>query len=285
MNSPGSYRSASDAEDRIGIEFVSVFGLPPVDFVALAADLGCRHIGLALAPMGVNPHGYPAWSLREDASLRRDMIAAMGDRGVSISMGEGFMVRPGADISKAAADLDVMRELGVPRVNVLGADPDLKRTFDQFALFVEMAGARGLDTIVEFIPGMPVGDLPTALAAIRHVGKPNFRLLIDTMHLARSGSTAADIAALDPNLIGYIHLCDVPRVSKYASYGEEARDHRLPPGKGELPLRDILAALPRDLVVGLEVPMLEEAQAGVGPHQRLSGCVDAARDLLRRLDT
>jgi hypothetical protein len=38
--------------ERLGIEFLSVFGLPPVEFVNLAADLGCRYIstGLRSAP-------------------------------------------------------------------------------------------------------------------------------------------------------------------------------------------------------------------------------------------
>jgi hypothetical protein len=31
----------------LGIEFISVFGLPPVDFVHLAAGLGCRYISTA----------------------------------------------------------------------------------------------------------------------------------------------------------------------------------------------------------------------------------------------
>jgi hypothetical protein len=34
------------SRDRVGIEFISVFGLPPVEFVALAAELGCRQIGM-----------------------------------------------------------------------------------------------------------------------------------------------------------------------------------------------------------------------------------------------
>jgi hypothetical protein len=32
----------------LGIEFISVFGLPPADFVHLAADLGCRYVSTAL---------------------------------------------------------------------------------------------------------------------------------------------------------------------------------------------------------------------------------------------
>jgi hypothetical protein len=30
--------------DQLGIGFLSMFGLPPVEFVDLAADLGCRYI-------------------------------------------------------------------------------------------------------------------------------------------------------------------------------------------------------------------------------------------------
>jgi hypothetical protein len=32
--------------DRLGIELLSVFGMPPVDFVNLAASLGCRYISV-----------------------------------------------------------------------------------------------------------------------------------------------------------------------------------------------------------------------------------------------
>ena len=58
--------------DRIGIENISVFGLPPIDFVNLAADLGCHHISTSLVPFDYNPHGYPRFSLKEDAVLRRE---------------------------------------------------------------------------------------------------------------------------------------------------------------------------------------------------------------------
>jgi hypothetical protein len=54
------------------------------------------------------------------------------------------------------------------------------------------------------LPGSLFGDLPTALDAVRAVGRPDFRLLIDTMRLVRSGSGADDIAALSPDVIGYM---------------------------------------------------------------------------------
>jgi sugar phosphate isomerase/epimerase len=234
--------------------------------------------------MPYNPHGYPEFSLRDDPALRREMVAAMGDRGVSISLGEGFSVREGMDVREKAADLAIMAELGVRRINTVSLDPDLSRSLDQFGILAEMAGAGGVETTLEFGPGMSTPDLPTALDAVRAVRRPDFRLLIDTMHLVRSGSGADDIAALDPDVIGYVQLSDAPLVPTIQSYMEEAMFQRMVPGTGELPLRDLLAALPRDLVVGLEVPMRAEAEAGVDPHARLGRCVDAARSLIARLD-
>jgi sugar phosphate isomerase/epimerase len=265
----------------IGIDFISVFGLPPVEFVALSADLGCQHISIGLAPMPGNPHNYPLWSLRDDAALRRDFVAAQREHGVTVSLGEGFLIWPGKDIRDAAADIELMREIGAPAVNILVLDPDWHRGVDQLAMFAEMAAAHDMLATLEFMPGMPAGTLAMAVKAIKEAGNSNLRLLLDSMHVFRSGASAADIAALDPDLIGYVQLCDAPMVSKYAAYGDEARYHRLPPGEGELPLRDFCAALPAHLMLGLEIPMLDEAEAGASPQQRVGRCVAATRALLK----
>lgn len=271
--------------NRIGIESISVFGLPPVQFVNLAADLGCHYISTGLISNPYNPLDYPAWSLRDDPTLRREMIAAMRDRDVSISLGEGFTIRPGVDVRERAGDLALMCELGVKRINAVSMDPDLQRTYDQFAAMAEMADQVGVEATVELSPGLTIGNLPAAVAVVKHVGRKNFRLLIDTMHFARSGSSVAELAALDPDMIGYAQLCDAPVVSKHATYMEEAMTARMSPGTGELPLLDIVAALPAHVVLGLEVPQLALAQAGMQPHECLGQCVADARALLKQLAT
>ena len=270
--------------NRLGIESISVFGLPPVEYVNLAADLGCAHISMGLSQFDFNPHGYRGYDLRTDAALRREMIAALRDRGVAISLAEGLNVRPGVDARDRAQEFDIFAQLGATRVNTVSLDPDLGRSLDQFAVIAQMAAERGMVSTMEFAPGLTVADLPAALAAVHHVGRADFRLLIDTMHLIRSGSSPADLAALDPALIGYVQLCDAPLISPFASYMEESMTERKAPGQGELPLLDILRAVPRDLVVGIEVPLRSQAEAGIGPLQRLRPVVAAARDLLSRLD-
>ena len=264
---------------ELALGFLSVFALPPVEFVNLAADLGCQHISTIVQGQPLVPLGFPPFSLK-DAALRKELLGAMNDRGVSISLGDGFLVLPGADMRNFCSDLDVLAELGVPRINVVSLDPDLRRTFDQFAALTELGAQRNIETDVEPVPGLTIGDLPTAVAALGYVGRPDFRLLIDTMHLVRSGSSAADLSALDPQHIGYAQLNDTTLQPRIDNYMEEAMYERMVPGEGELPLRDVLSALPPDIVIELEVPRRSLALAGVSPIDRLRPCVDAARRLL-----
>jgi hypothetical protein len=63
-------------------------------------------------------------------------------------------------------------------------------------------------------------------------------------------------------------------------YREDSAD-RMVPGEGEFPLREILAVLPPDLVIGLEVPMLSRAEAGEATRERARRCVQGARALLQ----
>jgi sugar phosphate isomerase/epimerase len=265
--------------DRLGIGFLGTFALPPVEFVNLAGDLGCRHISTIVQGAPLLPLGYAPFSLKDDA-VRKDLRAAMEDRGVTISLGDGFLVLPNADMAGFSGDLDALAELGVPWINVVSLDPDLNRSFDQFAQLTEVASQRGIKAVVEPVPGLTIGDLPTAVAALEHVGRPDFRLLIDTMHLVRSGAGAADLVALDPGQIGYAQLCDTTLAPRMDNYMEEAMFERMVPGEGELPLCDILSALPADVVIELEVPRRSLALDGVGPIDRLRPCVEAARLLL-----
>lgn len=271
----------SRSTSRLGIEVLSVFAMPPVPFIGLAAELGCSHISLGLEPMPDNPHSYPAWSLRQDATLRKETVAALADNAISIAFGEGFVFRPGVEVRDMADDFALMAELGAKCVNAVGIDPDRARSEDQFGAFADMAAANGLRASIEFMPGLALGTLAAANTLIDAVGRTNLGVVIDCMHLIRSGGSAQELAAFDPARIAHIQLCDAPLTADMAQYPQEAKGNRLCPGEGELPLAEILAALPRDIVVGLEVPMLAKAQQGIGPKDRLQPCVDAANALLK----
>jgi sugar phosphate isomerase/epimerase len=269
------------ATHSLGIEFLTVFGLPPVQFVRVAAAVGCQHVSLGVTPYPrVGPYGYEPFDLRKDATLRTDLRSAMDDCGVSIGLADGFGISAHGDVSALASNLDLLAELGAPRVNTIVMEPDRARYLDQIAKLCQMASERDMVVTVETAPGFPVGDLAAGVEVITTVGAKNLQLLIDTMHVCRTGSTPEDIAALDPALIGYVQLSDVPLVSPYENYFDEAMWHRHCPGDGELPLRELLAAIPDGVPISVEVPNLEEAEAGRSPHDRVQHYLDATRALL-----
>ena len=267
---------------RLGIELLSVYGMSPVEQVRLAGELGCGHISTGLTQLPMNPFNFPGWSLRDDPALRRELRAAMRDNGVSISLGEGFGIRPGVEIAERAAEFDLIAELGARGVGGVCMDRDLARGRDQFAQLNEMAAQRGLLATIEFAPMQAVADLATAVSFVEHVDSPNFRLLIDAMHFCRSGAQVRDLAAIAPEKIGYFQLCDVPLQPPCDDYMQEAMSQRLLPGEGELPLAELLAALPRDIPVGLEVPNLVAVKDRDALVERLHRAARAGHALLQQ---
>ena len=265
---------------RLGLEIMTVFGMPPVEYVHLAADVGCGHIALALGPTPWNPCSFAAWSLTTDAALRRETKAALAERGIIIAHAEGFGVRPQIDIASRAHEMDLCAELGAQRINTVSMEPDFARSVDQIALLAEMAAARGMLATLEFAPPHPVGTLDQAVAMIAAVGAVNLRLTMDAMHFHRAGGTAAQLAALDPAMIGYIQLCDAPMVAPHDDYMREACFERRVPGQGDLPLSDFLAALPDDVLIGLEVPMLSAVEAGESIGAIVRRVADAGHRML-----
>jgi sugar phosphate isomerase/epimerase len=270
-----------DSGPALGIDKLSVFGMPPVEFVTLAAELGCNSIGIGLASLpGYNPHGYRPWSLRDDTNLRRDLVAASRDRGIAIALVEGFAHVPGEAMDRFAADLDLVAEIGGERLNLVSLDKDLQATIDHFAAFTEMAAQRGLEVSAEMGSLGPIAGVDAAQALVAGVGMANFSLLIDTMHFFRLGNSVADFAALDPAMIGYVQLCDAPLTKRFDTYIEEAMYERMVPGEGELPLHALAPLIPPEVVVSLELPIRSQAEAGLGPRERLAPCVAAAKAML-----
>ena len=268
--------------NELGIERLGLFGMSPVDIVALAADLDCPCVGIGLAPApgGYNPDGHAAWSLREDAALRRETIAAARESGVRIAIVEGFAVMPDHDVRSFAGDLDLVAELGCGRINVVSIGKDMRQAIDGFAALSDMAAERGLLVSAEMGSLGPLDRVAPALEVVRGVGRPNFSLLVDTMHFFRLGNTIEDLAALDPALVGHVQLADAPWAPRFDTYIEEAMYERMAPGDGELPLAGFLRHVPGGVVVGLEIPLRSLAEAGIGPRERTRRCVEAARSLL-----
>lgn len=118
----------------------------------------------------------------------------------------------------------------------------------------EIAARHDVALAFEFL-GQPDCSVPTLDLAheIVHAAKqPNLGLVIDSFHFYAGGSTIEMVEALDPDLIYVFHINDAENLPR-----EQLLDkHRLLPGLGILPLRELLAAFRKinyDWVASVEI--------------------------------
>ncbi|WP_054434511.1 sugar phosphate isomerase/epimerase [Novosphingobium sp. ST904] len=220
-----------------------------------------------------------------DASRRRPRInqlkQALADHGVRVALGEGFIIMPGRNIADAEADFDLMAELGAERLNVCAMDPDPVRNLEQFSIFASLAADRDLPVTLEFMPATPVPDLAAAVAFVGESAASNAAVLVDAMHFFCSGGTNDELRNVPDGKIGYAQLCDAKQASFYDGYFQDARQERPLPGLGVLPLGHFLHALPPGCPIGLEIPSVASALAGVDRKAYLTQALDAAEGLLQ----
>ena len=168
-------------------------------------------------------------------------------------------------------------ELGASAVTVSGDDRDHVRLTATFAALCDLAGGFGLRVDLEFMRWRVVGTLAQAEAIVRQAGRPNGAMLVDALHLSRSGGVPGDLAAVPGELLRAAQLCDAAPTQPQTDTDAitEAREGRLPPGEGALPLAALLRALPSDVTLSVELPM-----RGPDARSRIATAYSATRRLL-----
>jgi sugar phosphate isomerase/epimerase len=239
----------------LAMAYITAEGADPLEQVEAAAAAGFDAIGLrATAPTG---RPAPAVSL-DDAVQRQRVAQALRSTGLGLLDLEVLTLSSDFDMDDARRLTDVAASLGGHYLQVVCEDPDLDRAADRLAGIALMAQASNVTIALEFMAFRTADSLATARAMVARGGA---RILIDALHLIRSGGTAADVAATPPERIAYFQLCDAPLISDrttastdHESLIHEARFNRLYPGEGALPLRAICAALPPNIAISVEVP-------------------------------
>jgi sugar phosphate isomerase/epimerase len=241
---------------RLSLSHLTVLDVGPPHLISLAAKAGFRAVGIRLcAPM---PGGV-AYPLRAGSPELRETRRLMDAHDVAVSDIEVVRIAPDTRASDYAEAFEAGAELGAQRVCINIDDAERARVIDRFGELCDLAEPFGLALDVEFMVWRPVARLEDAASVVKAVRKPNAFVLVDALHLARSGGTVASVEALDPALIGSVQLCDAPLASPPpAGIIDEARGNRLLPGEGELPLRELLAVLPNDMPLSAEVPLARE---------------------------
>ncbi len=265
---------------RLTLAHLTAIGLATPQIVTLAADIGCE--GVALNPGTINIDlGGPISRLDNDPAVRRATARALAATGVKIDLVDALGIVPKFSLTENAAMLEVFRELGSTRFNIVVMDAEMSRVRENLAAVCELAKRIGMLPMLEFSGlGGPVSSLKSAAGLAASGEYPGLKLMIDSLHLARCGETPADIAALDPALIGAAQICDGPLAHPGKdAYRYEALFERGIPGEGELPLLDFLNSIPADVLVSPEVPLKALRASGVSIHECARRAVEGARRL------
>lgn len=262
--------------NRIALAPLTIADAGPLDLIAAAAVGGFDAVDLrVIGPPGV----APVEPVLGNEGLIGAIRARLAETGITVFSATGMFLTPDFALAAIEPALALVASLGRRYCLAAGWDDDRPRLTANFAGLCRMAAGFGLGIAFEFMPYSAVRTIGDGVALLDAAAQPNAGLVIDALHLARSGGTPAEVAALTPDRIAYLQLCDAPRTKPPAlELRAESLGHRLYPGEGELPLFDLLDALPPDITVDLEAPCAADAALPTVERGRRAG--EATRNFL-----
>ncbi len=217
---------------------------PPEDVVYAAATAGFNATGIWC--------DLAAWS-----GARSDRVrTALAETGLCALDLEVVWLKPGEAIETHDAMIEIGLDLGVRNILCVSSEPDMARTKKRFEHLCKRAEGGSLRVVLEFLAFTEISSLRQSLEVVQDVAHPAGGILVDALHLQRTGASAQDLREIDPALMPYIQLCDAraqPQDSSFEGLLEDALYLRQPPGDGELPLKEILAELDPQLPLSLEI--------------------------------
>ncbi|MDF3904305.1 TIM barrel protein [Paracoccus sp. AS002] len=250
--------------DRIlTLHQLSLRDTDPVALVRAAAATGFPFVTVFLHPPAPQLDIFPRLL---PGPPTRAFVQALQADGVQVHNVEALPFSGRTDPADYLPVLDHAAEIGARRATVLVYDRDLPRASDRLSQTCDAAAARGIALSIEF---MAFSSLPTVGEAadfVRQSGHANLSLLVDPLHLARTGGSPAQLGAL-ADTIGALQFCDAMLAPPEDVFREAVEDREIP-GEGELPLQALLDATDPGLPLDVEVPMLRLEKQGLGPIAR-----------------
>lgn len=257
---------------------LTVERLAPPDLVEQSAAAGFTHIGIRFWDGFTNQETYP---LRPGSPMLRETMARIQATGISVPEIENIVLQPGSD-QDFRPMFEVGALLGAERVIIGSIITDEARCIDAYAALCRTGSEFGLDIAIEFYRKWAgCASLPQARRIVAAAGEPNAKLLVDCLHLNRSGGAAKDVAATPAVEMASMQLCDataaIPENLDQISF--ESRFERKLLGEGGLDLLSIYRAFPAELPIGIEIPnrALEDE---IGSQAYLERCSANARNFL-----
>tara|TARA_B100000614_G_scaffold149882_1_gene133009 strand:+ start:2230 stop:3045 length:816 start_codon:yes stop_codon:yes gene_type:complete len=147
------------------------------------------------------------------------------------------VIRLGKSLEKGKALIEAACEVGAKNVLVVSSLHSPEETADQLSHLCSLAEAGNITICLEFMKFTAVKSLSDALKVIELVDAHNIGILLDLLHVVRSGTRFKEIETCDPNLFPYVQWCDGTAQPVGWSDPElitDALDNRLIPSQGRL---------------------------------------------------
>ncbi len=259
---------------ELALAHLSVMHTPPLELVTLAARTGFRAIGLALRS---GYPGSPHYALPGGSAASREMQQRLRDEDIRVAAIEIVGIGEYFNANDLSELLDAASGLNARSLNVCGDDRDRYRLTENFARLCELAMPHGIGIELEFMAWRQVATLDDALDVVIAAGQPNGGVLLDALHLWRSGGAALDVCGAPAGTLRSVQLCDAGHFAPTSMQAriQESRTGRLTPGEGSLPLEDLLAELPDGTAISLAVPI----NATSAPEQHARRLFESAQRL------
>lgn len=246
-----------------------------VTVIEAAARAGFDMTGLWIEP--------DEWTATDTRAAR----AALRTSGLPLLDVEVVWLKPDSRDADHALVIEVGAELGARAVLVVSSEPDDAVTAARLTELCIRAAPAGMRVALEFGLFTQVKTIAQALSILARVDHRAAALLVDPLHLARSGGTPADVAALDPALLAYAQLCDAARPGADPADADaifdEAVDGRLQLGEGGLALSALVGALPAGLPLAIELRSKALRDSWPDPVDRAAAVARATRTFLDSL--
>ncbi|MEZ5842235.1 MAG: TIM barrel protein [Hyphomicrobiaceae bacterium] len=260
----------------LSLAHLSELAVAPAELIPMAARAGFASVGLRTAPAAPGGVAYPLATASEQAAIRR----LVADSGTSVVCVELISLSEATDPAAHARMLEIGAAIGASRVVVAGDSADRGLVADKLAAIASIAQPLGLAIDLEFMPFRGIRSFEDAMAVLDLAEASNAHILVDALHVYRSGSALAAIATAPRTRLGTFQLCDAPaKPPPPEGLVVEARTHRLPAGEGGLPLGPLLDVMPDDVPIGVEVPMAT-LRPDLGPAERLALLARMTQDYL-----
>jgi sugar phosphate isomerase/epimerase len=256
------------SERLISLAAACVADVDPATAVDVAAEAGFGGVGIWFDP--------ESWT----TLVARDVAARLADRGIVALDIEPIILGRGTDHGERIIDAAV--EIGAPHILMASGPADRSEVVARFATLCQRAAGSNVVIALEFLPMFSIGSLDAALSVVGEAGCANGAVLVDSLHLARSGGTPDDLAGVAPNLLPYLQIADAtagPLDPSLAGLREEALHGRLLPGHGDLPLAALLSAVP-DVPLSVEMRSRQLMVDYPDPLQRATAILVATKSLL-----